>query len=150
MLGRRITDPLGIEGERREIEGLGLLDVLTRLGPEKALRHVTGCAFGAALDAYEMHMGETTGVATAKPFATLDHGGTDGAVSDDGRVIGTYCHGLLGNGSLRGAVLARIGGSGGAFDHGKVVDAALDDLAEALETHLDFDPLLAVAQGAAR
>jgi adenosylcobyric acid synthase len=51
---------------------------------------------------------------------------------------------------LRGAVLARIGGSGGAFDHGKVVDAALDDLAEALEAHLDFDALLAVAQGAAR
>jgi adenosylcobyric acid synthase len=150
MLGRRINDPLGIEGERREIEGLGLLDVLTRLGPEKALRHVTGYAFGAALDAYEMHMGETTGVATAKPFAILDHGGTDGAVSDDGRVIGTYCHGLLGKGSLRGAVLARIGGSGGAFDHGKVVDAALDDLAEALEAHLDFDALLAVAQGAAR
>jgi len=150
MLGRCITDPLGIEGERREIEGLGLLDVETRLGPEKALRHVTGYAFGAALDGYEMHMGETTSVATAKPFAILDHGGTDGAVSDDGRVIGTYCHGLLGKGPLRGAVLARIAGSGGAFDHGQVVDAALDDLAEALEAQLDLDALLALAQGEAR
>jgi len=150
MLGRRIADPLGMEGERREIEGLGLLDVETRLSAEKALRHVTGRALGAALDGYEMHMGETTGAGTASPFAILDHGGTDGAVSDDGRVIGTYCHGLLAKGPLRGAVLARIAGSGGAFDHGQVVDAALDDLADALEAHLDLDALLATAQGAAR
>lgn len=150
MLGRRITDPLGIEGDRREIEGLGLLEVETRLGPEKALRHVTGRALGAAFDGYEMHMGETTGAGTTKPFAIFDHGGTDGAVSDDGRAIGTYCHGLLGKGALRGAVLARLGGVGSAFDHEKVVDAALDDLAQALEVHLDLDALLAIAQGAAR
>ncbi|HEY6868768.1 MAG TPA: cobyric acid synthase [Novosphingobium sp.] len=150
MLGRRITDPLGIEGERREIAGLGLLEVETRLGPQKALRHVTGRALGAAFDGYEMHMGETTGVATAQSFAILDDGETDGAVSDDGRVIGTYCHGLLGKGPLRGAILARLGGSAGAFDHGKVVDAALDDLSQALEAHLDLDAMVALAQGAAR
>jgi adenosylcobyric acid synthase len=150
MLGRRITDPLGIEGERREIAGLGLLEVETRLGPEKALRRVSGRALGVPFEGYEMHMGETTGVGTAKPFAVLDHGGTDGAVGHDGRVLGAYCHGLLGGGALRGAILSRIGGAGGEFDHGEVVDAALDELAEALEAHLDLDALLALARGRAR
>jgi adenosylcobyric acid synthase len=42
-----------------------------------------------------MHMGVTTGADAARPFARLDDGANDGAVCDDGRVIGTYCHGLI-------------------------------------------------------
>jgi len=80
MLGQRIADPLGIEGEATEIAGLGLIDVETRLTPEKRLRHVTGTALGAALDGYEMHMGETLGSGASTPFARLDDGRRDGAI----------------------------------------------------------------------
>ena len=113
MLGRRIADPLGIEGESAAVDGLGLLDVETTLSPAKTLRHVAGSALGAALEGYEMHMGETRGPGTAQPFAMLAGGISDGAVSGDGRVIGSYLHGLFASADLRRALLARIGVAGG-------------------------------------
>jgi adenosylcobyric acid synthase len=146
MLGRSIADPLGIEGSVPAIAGLGLLDVETRLGPEKALRRVSGQALGHPFEGYEMHMGETTGSGTDKPFARLDQGRADGAISADGRVLGTYCHGLLGEPGLRGEILARIGVASNPFDHAALVETALDDLAGGLEAHLDIDGLLALAQ----
>lgn len=79
------------------------------------------------------------------PFAVLDDERNDGAESPDGRVIGTYCHGLLAAPHLRGALLQRIGAEGNGLDHDKLVDDALDDLASALEAHLDVDGLLRIA-----
>ncbi|WP_165074479.1 cobyric acid synthase [Paludisphaera rhizosphaerae] len=144
MLGRRIADPLGIEGPPGEAAGLGLLEVETRLEPAKRLANVTGAALGASFTGYEMHMGETDGPGAAHPFALLEGGRPDGAVSADGRVIGTYCHGLLGSPGLRSALLAKLGAAGSGLDHATTVDAALDELAEALETHLDIENLIAL------
>ena len=146
MLGRRIADPLGLEGAPAAVAGLGLLDVETELGPQKALRRVTGRALDAAFSGYEMHMGVTTGPDAARPFAVLDDGANDGAVSVDGGVIGTYCHGLFASTDLRAALLARLGASSGREDYGASVDAALDAIAEEVERRLDVDGLLALAQ----
>jgi len=146
MLGKRITDPLGLEGTPGEAAGLGLLDVETVLTAAKALRPVTGAALGARFDGYEMHLGETGGPGATRPFATLDDGRVDGAVSPDGRVMGSYVHGLLADPAQRGALLARLGGAGGGIDYRASVDAALDEIAGALETHLDIDGLIALAQ----
>ncbi|WP_428631298.1 cobyric acid synthase [Sphingopyxis sp.] len=145
MLGRRVTDPLGIEGAAAAVEGLGLLDVETRLSPAKTLRHVTGSALGADVAGYEMHMGETRGPGTMDPFATLVDGASDGAVSHDGRVIGSYLHGLFASAELRRALLARIGVAGGGRDYAADVDTALDDIAAELAVHVDLDGLLALA-----
>ena len=146
MLGRRIADPLGIEGPPREIAGLGLLDIETGLRGDKALHRVSGEALGTDFTGYEMHMGETTGPATDRPFALLDKGRPDGAISPDGLVMGTYCHGLLSAPGLRAALMERIGARSNGADHGHTVDAALDDLAAELERHLDIDGLLALAR----
>ena len=146
MLGRRIADPLGIEGDPCEIAGLGLLDVETVLTPEKALRRVRGVALDAAFEGYEMHMGKTTGPGAVLAFACLDGARVDGATSDDGRVFGTYCHGLFAAPGLRAAMLARIGARSNGADHDRAVDAALDELADELERHLDVDGLLALAR----
>lgn len=143
MLGRRIADPLGIEGAPAEVEGLGLLDVETVLAPAKTLRRVGGQAMGAPTEGYEMHMGETTGPGTARPFAMLDGGRPDGAVS--GAVFGSYLHGLFASAGLRGALLARVGLAGGDRDYQADVDAALDDIAAELAAHADIDGLLRVA-----
>lgn len=147
MLGRSIADPLGIEGAPGEAAGLGLLDVATVLGDSKMLREVRGEALGAGFAGYEMHMGQTSGA--ARSFARFDDGQKDGAVSADGLVMGTYCHGLLGSTALRGALLARLGAASDGGDYAAGVDAALDAVAAALEEHLDMDGLIALARRAA-
>ena len=145
MLGRVVADPLGIEGAPGAVAGLGLLDVETELRPMKALRRVSGKAWGAAFSGYEMHMGATTGPDAARPFARLDDGADDGAVSADGRVIGTYCHGLLASTELRAALLARLGAASRGENYAAGVEVALDAIAEEVERYVDVDGLLKLA-----
>ena len=150
MLGRRVIDRDGIEGPAGEAAGLGLLDVETTLTPGKALRPVRGHAQNAPFHGYEMHIGDTFGPDASRPFARFDDGRFDGAVSTDGRVIGTYVHGLLADAAQRTALLGRIGAQGGGADYDASVDAALDEIADALERYLDIDAIMAVASEAAR
>jgi adenosylcobyric acid synthase len=147
MLGRRLHDPDGVEGPATSVDGLGLLDVETRLTAEKRLVAVTGTtADGQPFQGYEMHMGATEGPDTARPFARLADGSAEGAASADGRVSGTYVHGLFSNDRQRASWLARFGASGGGFDYEAGVDATLDGLAAHLEKHIDLDRLIAHAQ----
>jgi adenosylcobyric acid synthase len=145
MLGRKVSDPDGIEGPPEEADGLGLLDVATVLTGAKVLRPVTGQVFGAALTGYEMHVGVTTGAALAQPFLTIDGSGNDGAQSADGRIAGTYVHGLFAGGAARAAVLAALGVKSSGQDHSTVVDRALDDIATELEKALAVDALAELA-----
>ncbi|MET0365897.1 MAG: cobyric acid synthase [Sphingobium sp.] len=147
MLGTTIADPDGLEGPPGETDGLGLLDVATRLSPVKALRQVAGTALGARFEGYEMHMGETHGSGIAQPLARFDDGRTDGAVSADGLVMGSYVHGILSDAGFRTALLARIGVEGSGRDYRADVDAALDEIAADLESHVDIDGLIALALG---
>jgi len=147
MLGKRLNDPDGIEGAQPSVDGLGLLDVETRLTAEKRLEAVTGTsAEGVSLSGYEMHMGETDGPDRARPFARLADGRPDGAVSADGRVAGSYIHGLFSNDRQRVAWLGRFGASGGGIDYEAGVDETLDRLAAHLEMHVDLDRIIAHAK----
>ena len=96
MLGRMVRDPDGIEGSVTEAEGLGLLDIETVMEPEKTVRNVSARSvpFGLPLEGYEIHLGRTTGPDTARPSAVIN-GIDDGAISADGKVSGTYLHGLF-------------------------------------------------------
>ncbi len=149
MLGRRLADPGGVEGPPGAVEGLGLLDVETEIEGDKILREAAGCDTrdGAPVRGYEMHMGRTRGPGTARPMLTLD-GGPDGAVSEDGRVMGCYLHGLFASAPFRAAFLGRIrarrAGDGDAWQ--AEIDRVLDRLAAHLERHLDLDRLLAAAR----
>jgi len=145
MLGKTISDPQGIEGPVREIAGLGLLDVSTRLSPLKAVKSVRGTAFDTPMEGYEMHLGITTGPDNRNPFAFLHDQRAEGAVSADGNVIGTYCHGFLGSTSLRRVMLSRLGINSDGRDYAASIDTALDNIAAALETHVDIDGLLKIA-----
>ena len=145
MLGRTIADPDGLEGPPSSVEGLGLLDIDTRLTPVKTLRPVGGMALGAHFSGYEMHMGESSGPGMARPFARFDDGQADGAIDPTGQVMGSYVHGLLAMGGMRAALLARIGIAGNGADHGASVDAALDAIAAQMEAHLDIDAMVALA-----
>ena len=69
----------------------------------------------------------------------LAAGYAEGARSADGRIAGTYLHGLMTSDGYRAALLRRFGLTGGAVDYRRSVDDALDGLAEELEAVLDAD-----------
>ncbi|MEH6758429.1 MAG: cobyric acid synthase [Parasphingorhabdus sp.] len=148
MLGRTISDPHGIEGPIRDIAGLGLLDIATELAPLKELKAVRGTAFDEVLEGYEMHVGITSGADCKRPFALLQRQRPEGAISADGLVIGTYCHGFLGSTALRRAMLQRLRINSDGRDYVASVDAALDNIASELERYVDIDGLLRIAAGA--
>ena len=146
MLGRFIEDPQGFEGPAGREEGLGLLDVETRMAPDKTLTRVTAdhAATGTQIDGYEIHIGQTVGADCATPFAHIN-GIPDGAGSRDGKITGTYLHGLFTNDSFRGAWLAQLGLGAGPTSYSQTVEDTLDALADHMETHLDVSTLLACA-----
>jgi adenosylcobyric acid synthase len=148
MLGKAIADPDGVEGKPGAVAGLGLLDVETTISGEKTLEEVEGVTLrdDVPVRGYEMHMGRTTGPACAAPLIRFDDGRTDGAISTDGRVAGTYLHGFFNDDRQRTAWIARLGGSASELSHDAQVEAALDALADHLEVHVEIDRLLKLAR----
>ncbi len=147
MLGRMVRDPQGIEGTMTEKEGLGLLDVETVMEPEKTVRNVTAHSvrFGTPLSGYEIHLGRTAGPDCTRPVAVVN-GVEDGATSADGRVFGTYLHGLFGADAFRARFLEDLGIAGGGGDYRAEVERALDAIARHLEAHIDCDALFRLAR----
>ncbi|MBB5701661.1 adenosylcobyric acid synthase [Ochrobactrum daejeonense] len=145
MLGNRISDPNGTEGQVRDIAGLGLLDVETVMEPEKIVRNVEARSLlhDASLEGYEIHIGRTEGTDAVRPFSRIgDH--DDGAVSPDGRVMGTYLHGVFGADDFRRRFLGKLGVQSSGENYRAGIEAALDELAEELENCLDIDALFAL------
>jgi adenosylcobyric acid synthase len=148
LLGRVIRDPGGADGAPGEAAGLGLLDVETEMAGGKAVRLVDGEApdYGAPVRGYEIHMGRTEGPDRARPLLRLA-GAPDGARSADGRIEGTYLHGLFGDDRFRAAWLDSLApGASSALDFDASVDEALDALADGIDAHLDMDALLTLAE----
>ncbi|MEM7710493.1 MAG: cobyric acid synthase [Pseudomonadota bacterium] len=145
MLGRTVADPEGLEGAPAIVDGLGHLDIQTILRPRKHLARVTArdIASGAAVEGYEIHLGETTGPDTARGWLARD-GTATGAASPDGRIRGCYLHGLFSGDAFRAAYLARLGAATDPRDHAAGVDATLDNLADHLATALDMAALNAL------
>ncbi|WP_139976143.1 MULTISPECIES: cobyric acid synthase [Brucella/Ochrobactrum group] len=142
MLGRHISDPAGMEGHVRDIDGLGLLDIDTVMEPEKVVRNVqaTSLLYDTPLQGYEIHIGRTTGPDMGRPFARVgEH--ADGAISPDGRIMGTYLHGVFNADEFRRKFLHNLGVRSSFVNYRAGVEAALDELAEGLETHLDINAL---------
>src|SRR5690242_9185317 len=138
MLGKSVSDPDGIEGAAGETPGLGLLDVTTDMTPEKSLTRVKAvhAETKQPIEAYEIHIGRTEGADRARPFAFVDDT-AEGAISADGRVQGSYLHGLFTSDTFRRAYLARLGVAPANESFGVRVDDALNALADHIETHLD-------------
>lgn len=148
MLGKGIADPHGIEGSPEAVEGLGLLDVETVLTGDKTLVEAHGFErfTGEAVRGYEMHIGATVGPDATRPMLRLA-GRHDGAVSADGRIAGCYLHGLFASDTFRQAYLSLLSGRDvGIEDYDAGVEQALDELAEAVERHLDVDAFIASAR----
>jgi adenosylcobyric acid synthase len=142
MLGRAIDDCAGIEGPAGAVDGLGLLEVETVLTGEKTLEPVCGeTGDGIAFAGYEMHIGATKGADCLRPFARRADGSPEGAVSADGRVVGTYIHGLFAHDRQRSAWLARLAAGPCAIAYDALVEDTLDRLAAHIAAHVDLDRL---------
>jgi adenosylcobyric acid synthase len=142
MLGQRVDDPEGHDGPPGSTPGLGLLQIETTMQSEKRLTRISGTALGQPVSGYEIHLGRTLGADCARPFSHVPH--ADGAISADGRIAGTYLHGLFADDRFRAAWLAQLG-TRSALSYGGEVEQVLDRLAAHLETHLDLDRLLSLA-----
>ena len=146
MLGNLIHDPQGLEGKAGTVAGLKLLDVGTTLLPEKTTVETEAihALTGSYIKAYQIHLGQTTGPDCARLFAQTPDG-PDGAMSADGRVMGTYLHGCFTQDDFRKKFLTRLGHEAQAFSYEQTIDDTLDALATHLEKHLDLDRILALA-----
>jgi adenosylcobyric acid synthase len=147
MLGRSIADPLGVEGRKQTVPGLGLLDADTVLTDTKRLAQTSGVelATGMPVRGYEMHIGETAGPGLKRPMLRLA-GGPDGCVSTDGLVAGCYLHGLFASDPFRREYLAFLGAEPGEIAYEHNIETTLDALADHLAHSLDLSALLAAAR----
>ena len=158
MLGETIADPHGAEAAPGAVTaGLSLLPLKTVFGGDKRTVQVTGKPVAAAepfaavrnipIHGYEIHMGrsETTGDG-AQPLCAIgaeEH--PDGLISADGRVWGTYLHGIFENDAFRHAWLRGLGWRGDArtFDRNR----SYDRLADHVAAHLDMAFLQKIING---
>ncbi len=156
MLGTRIEDPDGVESAEPSVEALGLLDVATRFEPAKARHLVTGSTLdgGLPLTGYEIHMGRSERGPSERPFGRLVRGRDgqevlDGAVSRDGRVVGTYLHGLFDSRPFAAWLVDRLRRRRGLpaldatrrDDHRASLSGRYGALAAFLREHLDLAPV---------
>lgn len=145
MLGTSIADPDGIEGPAGTDHGLGLLDVATVMTGDKRLTQVAAVhgPSGTAFQGYEIHIGRTQGADCARPFAQVN-GQREGAVSANGRISGSYLHGMFRDDAFRGAWLAQFG-TAATVGYDATVEKTLDTLATHLEGVMDIDALLNIS-----
>ena len=159
MLGRIIRDPYGVESTRGEISGLGLLAMETRFSRKKATFQVeaeelhpqAGTGAPERLRGYEIHMGRTKLYGERSLVLIRSRSGKpcacpDGAVSGDGRVWGTYIHGIFDNDGFRRRFIAGIRGNAcqqaaasPVFRYAAFKEDQLDRLAELIRQRLDMD-----------
>ena len=140
MLGERIADPLGIEGEAGQSEGLGLLTLTTELAAQKQLRNVRGHLLlgDAPIEGYEIHAGISQGPALERAAVQLEDGRMEGAVSADGQVLGTYLHGLFETPEACQALLGWAGlNEAQRVDYHALRERDIERLADMVEAHLD-------------
>lgn len=146
MLGREIADPEGIEGKPGSVPGLGLLDLVTTMTPDKRVTETTALhpASGTRVQGYEIHLGQTSGPDRARPMFTVNTQ-PEGAIRADGRVMGSYLHGMFTADPFRRAFLGSLGATPGNASYDQTVEQTLDALADHLAAHVDCDRLLTLA-----
>ncbi|MDP2517866.1 cobyric acid synthase [Shimia thalassica] len=147
MLGSVVRDPDGIEGPAGDTAGLGLLDLETVMSSDKRLTETNAvhAASGQGFHGYEIHIGRTEGRDCDRPFAMVD-GRPEGAVSSDGRISGSYLHGMFRDDGFRRAWLEGLGAQASDVGYDATVEATLDALADHMEAHLDVAGMLGVAR----
>jgi len=164
MLGESITDALGVE-HIGVIEGLGLLPIRTAMQALKVTSLARGTLTATSLFdqpipsvqlcGYEIHIGETTYLDHAEPFADVTRGTTsaakhhDGCIAAEGRVFGTYLHGIFDQDTFRhmfidaARAFRKLAPAARLEDWKATREASLNRLAAEVEQALDMKTIFA-------
>jgi adenosylcobyric acid synthase len=136
-----------VEGKPGSVAGLGLLDITTVMTADKRVTETMAFhpASGTQVKGYEIHLGRSDGADRERPMFTVD-GQPEGAMRADGRVMGSYLHGMFTEDAFRRAFLAGLGATPGNASYGSVVEETLDALADHLAEHVDCRRLLELAK----
>jgi len=141
MLGKIIHDPFTLESSIKIINGLNFLDIETTLEKQKVLSQVSGklAIDHSHVTGYEIHTGKTSGADLSRPAIYLANGNTDGAISKDNNIIGSYLHGLFdctesSTSLLKWAGLKEVN----TFDYQSFRESQINRLADAMEQHINL------------
>jgi adenosylcobyric acid synthase len=147
MIGTAIADPHRLETDGKTIPGLGLLNVTTILAQEKTLTRMTATHVesGLPVHGYEIHHGVSDSTKTI-PLLKKENGEIDGVRSPDGRVWGTYLHGIFDSDAFRRWFIDRLRKRRGLSPKGAIsatydLEPALDRLADAVRASLDMEKI---------
>ncbi|NJK76817.1 MAG: cobyric acid synthase CobQ [Oscillatoriales cyanobacterium RU_3_3] len=152
MLGESISDREGLEGEKGEFQGLGLLPLKTSIAPHKIARQrlVTSNypQQGLPVAGYEIHQGRTQ-MLESDAINWLFDDATLGMVNNSQSIWGTYLHGIFDNGAWRRAWLNHLRQQRGLRalptgipNYREHREFLLDSLADTVEKHLDMKQIL--------
>ncbi|PIE57508.1 MAG: cobyric acid synthase CobQ [Desulfobulbus propionicus] len=150
MLGSQVHDPDGIEGAPGVTPGLDLLPAETVLKAPKITTLTDFRWQGIKGKGYEIHMGQTRHQGCS-PLVQVERrnqepcNDTDGCISIDSRVMGTYMHGLFDTPAITEKWLQCIGLGQVKVDqrYGPAArDKAYDQLAEHATDHLDVEAIV--------
>ncbi len=117
MLGEVVCDPEGLESMQSEVTGLGWLPMKTTLVSPKRTVWVKGRLVdawgGHSVSGYEIHMGRSQSTGNVLPLAEVhsaddDTAHQEGFVTNDGKIVGTYLHGILDNPGFRDQWLNQV------------------------------------------
>jgi adenosylcobyric acid synthase len=149
ILGKRVEDPYSIESDRGDIEGLALLDVVTRLEQKKRLVRQQGIHLESTLPVYGYEIHHGISVSTLAAVLTFQDGAHCGSVTEHGRIWGTYLHGIFDADPFRRWFIDRLRKRAGLDCDGRILasydlEPAFDRLADTVRESLDMDRVYAL------
>lgn len=160
ILGEKIEDENMVESNITSINGLGLLKTSTHMKPLKTTINLKGTilhdgamsAAGTEVSGYEIHMGETKILGDERVFAKLSDEREDGAISSDGKIIGTYLHGIFESDIFRKIILKELLKEKEIIcelenlSYSQMKDKEYDKLASSVEASVDIDKLIEIME----
>jgi adenosylcobyric acid synthase len=165
MLGKTISDPYRVESGEGAVAGLDLLDIETTFARVKTTTQVKARVVadkglfeglsGMEVTGYEIHMGQTGSRDRRSVFEILETpqgkaGYSDGVVSDNGIIFGSYIHGLFHNADFTRNLLSRLQQLRGLPSAAAISidrDEQYDKLAGIVRQSLDIPEIYRIALG---
>jgi len=146
MLGIRLEDPDGLEGNIPSVPGLGILPQVTVIENQKVTTQSEFTFLPSAdknrCQGYEIHMGRTSlfGDAPDSPVVRFENGQEEGYMLNE-RCWGSYMHGILDNPAVLDFMAEGFDQEKDSqtFDYKAFKEEQYDKLAELVRKHVNMD-----------